>query len=227
MFIGPVLFVMGLVIVLLTFYSLLVAGNVIASISRVLLKRLKLSQTEKKQPNPGKLWANRRIIGVLFVLLVIPIYMPYQFAYVVSCIIQLIQVIKILVADKTNKSILNYHLSLLMLMLWVLPINVPILVVFVHNMTINWTTPFSSHHNFLAILPVILLMERYSNSRTLPKMSQTKYKVTQAFLAYYVFYCLVYGIRHTYWIHHLFNLLCCWLLVLHYDAQDDTSDHVQ
>lgn len=226
-FIGPVFFVMSLGIVLLTFYWLLVAGNVIASISRVLLKRLKLSQTEKKQPKPGKLWANRRIIGVLFVLLVIPIYMPYQFAYVVSCIIQLIQVIKILVDDKTNKSILNYHLSLLILMLWVLPINVPILVVFVHNMTINWTTPFSSHHNFLAILPVILLMERYSNSRTLPKMSQTKYKVTQAILAYYVFYCLVYGIRHTYWIHHLFNLLCCWLLVLHYDAQDDTSGHVQ
>lgn len=226
-FIGPVFFIMSLGIVLLTFYSLLVAGNVIASISRILLNRLKTSQTEKQQLKSGKLWVNRRIIGVIFVLLVIPIYMPYQFAYVISCIIQMIQVIKILIDDKTNKSILNYHMSLFILMLWVLPINVPILVVFVHNMTINWTTPFSSHHNFLAILPVILLMERYSSSRTLPKMSQNKYKVTQAILAYFVFYCLVYGIRHTYWIHHLFNLVCCWLLVLHYDTQDDTSERVK
>lgn len=226
-FIGPVFFIMSLGIVLLTFYLLLIAGNMIASISRILLNLFKRPQVEKKKQKSGKLWVNRRIIGVILVLLVIPIYMPYQFAYVVSCIIQMIQVIKILINEKSNKSILNYHLSLFILMLWVLPINVPILVVFVHNMAINWTTPFSSHHNFLAILPVILLMERYSSSRTLPKMSQNKYKVTQAILAYYVFYCLVYGIRHTYWIHHLFNLVCCWLLVLHYDTQDDTSESVK
>lgn len=217
-FIGPMFFAMSLGIVLLTFYLLLGLGKTLASIINAATRHIRSSPQEKQPQKNTKVWANRRIIGMVLVLVVIPLYMPYQFAYVVSCIIQSIQVIKTLVGDKPDKNMVNYHISLLMLMLWILPINVPILVVFVHNLTVNWTTPFSSHHNLLAILPVILLMERYSTRQSLPSLTDTKYRATITILAYFVLYCIVYGIRHTYWIHHLFNFVCCWLLVLHYDS---------
>lgn len=218
-FIGPVFFIMTLGIVLLSYYGLLALGIAITSLIRTVPSRFRpLSESRAASSSTSQWWRYRRYIGVAVVLLVIPIYMPYQFAYVISCIIQALQVIKILANDKSNKNVLNYHLSLLLLMLWILPINVPILIVFVHNMTINWTTPFSSHHNLLAILPVLMLMQRYSHKHTLPRIAGSHYRLTVALLAYYIFYCLVYGIRHTYWIHHLFNFVCCWLLVLHYDA---------
>lgn len=180
----------------------------------------------------------RKIITTGLIMCAVLFYLPYQFAYMVSVAIQAITTIKVMIS-KSSKSISNYHLSFLMMMLWVLPINVPVLIVFVHNLNINWTTPFSSHHNFMAVAPIVALSEVHSffpdlmpfslaSSGATPQVGKYLHsRVSLAVLGYTAFYCMLYGARHTFWLHHLFNIWCSWLLIAYleqiYKGKDEKS----
>lgn len=78
-------------------------------------------------------------------------------------------------ADETQRSGANYNFynythALFVLMLWVLPINIPVLVVWVHNLAVHWLTPFSSHHNILSIMPYVLVVETMSTGNMIPRI---------------------------------------------------------
>src|SRR3954447_23581370 len=60
-------------------------------------------------------------------------------------------------------------------MLWVLPINILVLVVWVHNLAVHWLTPFSSHHNVLSIMPLLLLVETLTSGKMIPRLN-TRYE---------------------------------------------------
>ncbi|KAL8817610.1 MAG: hypothetical protein Q9191_008114, partial [Dirinaria sp. TL-2023a] len=99
-------------------------------------------------------------------------FIPYQFAYLVACLVQIATCTKALrVARETrfksppHADFYNYTHSILILMLWLLPINGPVLVVWVHNLAVHWLTPFSSHHNVLGIAPFILLVETLTGGK--------------------------------------------------------------
>lgn len=64
----------------------------------------------------------------------------------------------------------NYAHSILVVMLWILPINLPVLVVWVHNLAVHWLTPFSSHHNLLSVMPFILLVETITTGNMIPRI---------------------------------------------------------
>jgi len=68
----------------------------------------------------------------------------------------------------------NYSHSILVIMLWILPINLPVLVVWHHNLAVHWLTPFSSHHNLLSIMPFILLVETLTTGNMISRVT-TKY----------------------------------------------------
>lgn len=68
----------------------------------------------------------------------------------------------------------NYAHSILILMLWILPINILVLLVWVHNIVVHWFTPFSSHHNVLSIMPFILLVETMTSGTMIPRVT-TRY----------------------------------------------------
>jgi hypothetical protein len=55
-------------------------------------------------------------------------------------------------------------------MLWVLPINILVLVVWVHNLAVHWLTPFSSHHNVLSIMPFLILVETMTSGLMIPRI---------------------------------------------------------
>lgn len=175
-----------------------------------------------KEKNLSSSYSKRKLFASAALLLMIPFYLPYQFAYVVCFVIQTLSCIKILWKGSL-RSWWNYNFSILMIMLWVLPINVPILIVFVHNFNLSWTTPFSSHHNFLAVAPILVLIELHNfYGDVIPLGFQTRDKqprlsilsVTIMILAYTIIYSIVYGIRHAFWLHHLFNFWCGWLVVV-------------
>jgi len=65
-------------------------------------------------------------------------------------------------------------------MLWILPINLPTLVVWIHNLTVHWLTPFSSHHNVLSILPFVLLVETLSTGKMLPRLCPSSAPATSS-----------------------------------------------
>lgn len=61
-----------------------------------------------------------------------------------------------------------------MLMLWILPINALVLLVWVHNLMVHWVMPFSSYHNVLSIMPFILLVETLTGGSMIPRVT-TRY----------------------------------------------------
>ena len=68
----------------------------------------------------------------------------------------------------------NYAHSILILMLWILPINALVLLVWAHNLVVHWLMPFSSHHNVLSIMPFILLVETMTSGAMVPRVT-TRY----------------------------------------------------
>lgn len=103
-------------------------------------------------------------------------------------------------------------------MIWILPINLPVLVVWVRNLALHWLTPFSSHHNILSIMPFILLVETLSTGRMVPQ-AQSRFSILTSTLLFSIAaYAAVYGITYAYVLHHLANIFCAWLAFMHFDA---------
>lgn len=103
-------------------------------------------------------------------------------------------------------------------MLWVLPINIPTLVVWVHNLAVHWLTPFSSHHNVLSILPYMLLVETLSTGRMIPRINTWVRHITSLMFFGLALSAAVYGVTYAYLLHHIVNVLCVWLIGVHLSA---------
>ena len=118
----------------------------------------------------------QRLITTAILLLLITTLIPYQFAYMVLTIVQLCTCVRALRLARDTHSgahynFYNYATSMLVLMLWVLPINMPVLIVWIHNLAVHWLTPFSTHHNLLAVLPLVLLLEVMSAGNMTPRVT--------------------------------------------------------
>ncbi|KAL5117818.1 GPI inositol deacylase [Pleosporales sp. CAS-2024a] len=163
----------------------------------------------------------RRIVTTLILLSLISTVIPYHFAYVVLCIVQLATCVRGFRLAKetqldTNYNFYNYAHSIFILMLWILPINLPVLVVWVRNLTIQWLTPFSSHHNILSIMPFILLVETVSTGRMVPRARPGVSLFSNMFLFAIGAYAAVFGVTYAYVLHQLANILCAWLVTIHF-----------
>lgn len=203
------------------------------------LKSLPLRSEEARRTPAGFAVTStrQRVITTSILLLLVSTVIPYQFAYLVLCLVQLATCIRAwrLTLDTnsdTNYNFYNYAHSLLVLMLWILPINMPVLVVWIRNLAVHWLTPFSSHHNILSIMPYILLVETLSTGRMVPRLSSNSSgsgnggssgKGTTSTLAYVTntaFFVLamwaaVFGVSYAYQLHHFVNGICAWLVLVH------------
>ncbi|TQV96628.1 hypothetical protein V2A60_002986 [Cordyceps javanica] len=162
----------------------------------------------------------RRMISTAILLLLVATFIPYQFAYLVACIVQLFTSVRALrisavVPSTSNVNYYHYTHSILLLMMWVLPINLPILAVWVRNLAVHWLTPFSSHHNVLSITPFILLVENMTTGRMVPQISSWLRHVTSILLFTTALCAAIYGVSHAYLLHYLVNIVAAWLVILH------------
>ncbi|KAI1613003.1 glycosylphosphatidylinositol deacylase [Exophiala viscosa] len=162
----------------------------------------------------------RRAINTAVLLFLVATIIPYPFAYVVACIVQLTTCARALRHAKESRSgaahnFFNYTYSILILMLWVLPINLPTLVVWIHNMAVHWLTPFSSHHNVLSIAPFILLVETLSSGMMVPSVRSFRWATNLLFFALAV-YSALYGMTYAYRLHYIANIIALWLVLLHF-----------
>ncbi len=168
----------------------------------------------------------RRMITTAVLLFLVSTVIPYQFAYLVACLVQIATTVRALrvasdLRSTVNCNFYNYVHSIFILMLWILPINLPILVVWIRNLAVHWMTPFSSHHNVLSIMPFIILVEALTTGRMVPRVtSRLKYVIS--FLLFGVALAsAVYGISYAYMIHHLVNAVVAWLVIIHSTGESD------
>lgn len=111
-------------------------------------------------------------------------------------------------------------------MLWILPINLPVLVVWMRNLAVHWLTPFSSHHNIISIMPFICLVETLSTGRMIPRVQSRFSLLTNLILFSIGAYAAVYGVTYAYVLHHLANILCAWLVAIHFDTSSLSIKHI-
>lgn len=170
----------------------------------------------------------RRIITTALLFFLVSTVIPYQFAYLVACLVQIATCTKALrifwdACSNANTNFFNYTHSILILMLWILPINLPTLVVWIHNLAVHWLTPFSSHHNLLSVMPFILLVETLTSGRMIPRISSRLRFLTSFFLLCIAVMAAVYGMTYAYMLHHLVNFLAGWLVILHWSSNTASS----
>jgi hypothetical protein len=162
----------------------------------------------------------RRVLTTAILLFLVSTVIPYQFAYLVACLVQIATCTRALrfareARSNTNYNFYNYVHSILVLMLWILPINLPILVVWVHNLAVHWLTPFSSHHNVLSIMPFILLVETLTSGRMVPRVTSRLRHLTSILFFFIAVYAAVYGVTYAYMLHYLVNFVAAWLVTIH------------
>lgn len=163
----------------------------------------------------------RRMITTAMLLFLVSVFIPYQFAYLVACLVQIFTVVRALrihggsVSSATDSNYYHYAHSVLLLMLWVLPINLPILAVWIRNLAVHWLTPFSSHHNVLSIMPFILLVENLTTGKMVPQLRNGLRHVTSILLFGTALCAGVYGVSHAYILHYLVNIIAAWLVAVH------------
>lgn len=67
-------------------------------------------------------------------------------------------------------------------------------------------------------MPFILLVETLSTGRMVPRVQSRFCFLTNVFLFSIAAYAAVYGVTYAYVLHHLANILCAWLVAIHFDA---------
>ncbi|KAI1377557.1 PGAP1-domain-containing protein [Hypoxylon crocopeplum] len=162
----------------------------------------------------------RRVITAVILLLLVLTLIPYQFAYVVACLVQLSTAVRAhRVARETpslaSANFSNYVHSIFLLMLWILPINLPTLVVWIRNLAVHWFTPFSSHHNVLSILPFILLVETLTAGKMVPVLTSRLRHLTNVIFFGIAIYAAIYGVSYAYMLHYLVDIVAVWLVAIH------------
>ncbi|EPQ65453.1 Bgt-102 [Blumeria graminis f. sp. tritici] len=174
----------------------------------------------------------RRIITTSILLILVSTVIPYQFAYLVACLVQIATCTK---AHRiswdtrfgADQNFYNYAHSILILMLWILPINLPILVVWIHNLAVHWLTPFSSHHNLLSIMPFIILVEALTSGKMVPRITSQISHLTSFFFFCIAIYAAVYGMMYAYMLHYLVNFVAAWLVIIHCAGLNTTWSQVR
>ncbi|KKK16283.1 hypothetical protein P175DRAFT_0504604 [Aspergillus ochraceoroseus IBT 24754] len=159
----------------------------------------------------------RRLIKMAVLLILVSTAIPYQFAYLVACIVQLATCVRAQWHAKETRSTAHYNFSnythsMFILMLWVLPINILVLLVWAHNLVVHWFMPFSSHHNLLSIMPFIILVETMTTGSMVPRVTTRLKHVTSVLYFCIATYSAVYGVSYAYLLHHLVNILAVWLV---------------
>jgi GPI inositol-deacylase len=196
--------------------------SIVYSFSTTKYGYIKHSETRKAiSTNFAPSTPRRRAINTAVLLLLVAFVIPYQFAFVVACIVQLATSTRALryareIGSATQINFSNYTHSIFMLMLSVLPINVPVLVVWIHNLAVHWLTPFSSHHNILSIMPLVLLVETLTSGAMIPRITtKVSYMTNVIFFGLAVFTAM-YGVTYAYMLHQLVNLVALWLVIVHF-----------
>jgi GPI inositol-deacylase len=163
----------------------------------------------------------RRLLTTGILLLLVSTLIPYQFAYLVACLVQVATCARALRLARDTRSGSNYNFynyvhSILILMLWTIPaINLPILVVWIHNLAVQWLTPFSSHHSVLSIMPFILLVETLTSGKMVPRVTSRFRHITSICFFGIAVYAAVYGVTYAYILHHWVNFAAAWLVAIH------------
>ncbi|KAF2742115.1 PGAP1-domain-containing protein [Sporormia fimetaria CBS 119925] len=222
-FLVPLFSIMSVGVVVVVNYTLVCITHLFALVFGAMPFLKSRKEGERLPAASGVTSTQQRIIVTCILLSLVSTVVPYHFAYVVLCLVQIGTCICSCRTARDSRieasyNFYNYVHSTLVLLIWILPINIPVLIVWVRNLTVRWLTPFSSHHNILSILPLMVLVETQTTGRMVPPARLHLGFLTNALLFGFAAYAAVYGVSYAYVLHQLANGFAAWLVALHFDA---------
>ncbi|RIB09972.1 PGAP1-like protein [Gigaspora rosea] len=167
----------------------------------------------------------RRAVTTIILFILVASFVPYQFAYIVAFFVHFVSCVRSLVvaryghkSSNTQESWDRYHYlqSILVLLFMLLPFNLPVLMVWIRNMSVHWFAPFSWDHSIMAIAPVIFYVEIITSGSMLPRSTGRNTRAITGFILFLItVYALLYGVRYTYLIYFSSLGFLSWLILLH------------
>ncbi|KAI9468874.1 MAG: PGAP1-like protein-domain-containing protein [Benjaminiella poitrasii] len=124
----------------------------------------------------------RRLVTTVILFLLVATVIPYQFVFIVAFLVQIVTCVRAYTKCKsghvnelkrTNRY--NYMISILLLMFTLLPFNLPILLVWIRNISVHWFVPFSSDHSVMAIAPFMIYVEILTSQRKMLPRQKNRY----------------------------------------------------
>lgn len=236
-FLVPLFLVLSVGVVAIMWVALATTVHLLAYLTRFVSTRMSflvryIARPHESEPSRVR----RRLITTLVLFALVATFVPYQFAFIVAFFVQVISCVRAinraeaaaqrhsLHASSSSSKVArhrdraNYLQSVLVLMLWLLPLNAPVLVVWIRNLSVHWLTPFSSDHNILLIAPIIFYVETVTSGKMLPRATSTQSIVSYVMLWYLGVYSLLYGVRYTYALYFLSLMFFTWLVAMHWQS---------
>ncbi|EFW17609.1 GPI inositol-deacylase [Coccidioides posadasii str. Silveira] len=206
-------------------YVAMILIHALGAIRAILMSRKGYIKHDERG-NTSIFWSlstKNRVINTAVLLLFVATFIPYQFAYVVACVVQLVTCVQASwhareTRSASHSSFYNYVHSIFILMIWILPINVLVLIVWIHDLAVHWLTPFSSNHNVFSILPFMLLVETLTCGTMIPRITTHLRHITYVLFFFLAAYSAIYGVTYAYLLHHITNLVIAWLVGIHFFA---------
>jgi glycosylphosphatidylinositol deacylase len=161
----------------------------------------------------------RQLICCGTLLLLASNSIPYQFPYLIACLVQLFTTYRALrnYTDSCctmHADIYHYSHSLFLLMLWLLPINMPVLVVWVRELSALHVSPFESPHSIWSILPFMFLVEVLTQGSMIPRLPAPASHITLIIFLILAIFAVTHGVTNAYKIHDMANIAVAWLVFI-------------
>jgi pimeloyl-ACP methyl ester carboxylesterase len=162
------------------------------------------------------------ILLALAICIAVIVAIPVQFVYLATFMVQWLSCVRFELLEGRDQqpwmSASKQARLLLHLMVWILPLNAPILLIWSRNLLQGWYgTLGRSDHNVLHVAGYLLATYIASTGQSIPRARSRASKTVTVLLALRcTLTALLYGIRYTYALGGSVNILLVWLSFLHF-----------
>lgn len=169
----------------------------------------------------------RILVAVLLAL--VATVLPYQFAFAATFVALIAISVRALViaqrmpAEASRAAWDHYHfaMAILVMFFFLLPFNLPSLMVWIRNFAVGWHKSFASDHRVDYIAPFVIFTEGLANGTAVTKTTWRRYtRLTVTLLDVILVYLVVFGARYSWQVYFLTRVWVSWLLVLRFMETD-------
>ncbi|KAF9926854.1 GPI inositol deacylase [Linnemannia zychae] len=119
----------------------------------------------------------RRVITTIVLFIMVATFVPYQFAFVVAVLVHIVSCVRSLLVAQTSSSSKSqaawdrhhFLMSIFVMFFLLLPCTLPVLMVWIRNLSVQWYEPFSSDHRLDYIAPFIFFVEAVTDGAMVPR----------------------------------------------------------
>ncbi|ORZ15985.1 PGAP1-like protein-domain-containing protein [Lobosporangium transversale] len=176
-FLAPLFFQIAIGIVIVIWIALNGLVRSIAASLMFVSRRYNVSKAIGNMLMKRSRAIRRRVITTIILFIMVATFVPYQFAFVVAVLVHIVSCVRSLIyalkatSSQTQAAWDRYHyvMSIFVMFFLLLPCTLPVLMVWIRNLSVQWYEPFSSDHRLDYIAPFIFFVEAVTDGAMVPR----------------------------------------------------------